>query len=260
MKTLPSLVSGIAVAAGLGFALVAVPSFAQSNDNAPEETRVPMPKGGGAAAKAAKSDAEMAQAKEPEAKPDEDDAPEEAVAEAESETEADAEVETESESEKPASDSGEEQSSETNEEEKTMSKETTADRTPEEAEAFRQTMHEGDIALGVCGARVSALLWFYEASVSQGRDDLKAAVSSLSDSRSAIKAEAERRAVDDGVDTSVRVMNSESEKIWNDLNEKAAGDEKEFQTAHDELYNGVQECLALFFDRPGEEKEAPKAE
>jgi hypothetical protein len=130
----------------------------------------------------------------------------------------------------------------------------TAEKTPEEAEAFRQTMHEGDVALGVCGARVSALLWFYEASVAQGRDDLKTAVESLTQSRESIKAEAERRAVDDKVDTSVRVMNAESEKMWDALNEKASGDAEEFQKAHDELFSGVQECLSLFFERPEGEK------
>lgn len=143
--------------------------------------------------------------------------------------------------------------SDTSEESKTMSDET-AEKTPEEAEAFRQTMHEGDVALGVCGARVSALLWFYEASVAQGRDDLKTAVESLTQSRESIKAEAERRAVDDKVDTSVRVMNAESEKMWDALNEKASGDAEEFQKAHDELFSGVQECLSLFFERPEGEK------
>lgn len=238
MKSFTTLASSVAVVAGLGVAFVAAPQGAAANETAPEETRVPMLKGGKpkAEAETAKADpapdvaeVEVAQANTP--KPDDADA------------------------EKSDADDSEDTSSETNEEEdKTMSKETAAERTPEEAEAFRQTMHEGDIALGVCGARVSALLWFYEASVAQGRDDLKAAVASLTDSRAAIKAEAERRAVDDGVDTSVRVMNAESEKIWDGLNEKAAGDVEEFQKAHDELYNGVQECLALFFDHPGDKK------
>jgi len=146
------------------------------------------------------------------------------------------------------------------EEDETMSDEATAENTPEEAEAFRQTMHEGDVALGVCGARVSTLLWFYEASVAQGRDDLKAATESLKESREAIKTEAERRAVEDKVDTSVRVMNAESEKMWEELNEKAAGDAEEFQAAHDELFAGVQECLALFFERPGDNAEEEKKE
>ena len=136
----------------------------------------------------------------------------------------------------------------------TMNKEAGAEPTDEEKAAFRQTMHEGDIALGVCGARVSALMWFYEASIAQGREDLKAAVVSLKESRESLKNEAERRALEDGVDTSVRVMNSESEKLWKDLNDKADGDTEEFQKAHDELFAGVQECLALFFERPDNAK------
>jgi len=128
--------------------------------------------------------------------------------------------------------------------------------TPDQTDEFKQTMHEGDVALGVCGARVSTLLWFYEASVAQGRDDLKPAVDSLKTSRDAIKAEAERRAVEDKVDTSVRVMNAESEQMWENLNEKAGGDAEEFQKAHDALYAGVQECLSLFFERPGDKPEA----
>jgi uncharacterized membrane protein YraQ (UPF0718 family) len=70
--------------------------------------------------------------------------------------------------------------------------------------------------------------------------------------------EAERRAVEDKVDTSVRVMNAESEQMWETLNEKAGGDAEEFQKAHDELYAGVQECLSLFFERPGDKAEADK--
>lgn len=160
---------------------------------------------------------------------------------------------TTDDAETPAADSGSE-----NTEEESMSEETAAKTTdaPEESEEFRQTMHEGDVALGVCGARVSALLWFYEASVSQGRDDLQTAVASLKASRDTIKSEAERRAVEDKIDTSVRVMNAESEKMWNDLNDKAAGDSEEFQKAHDALFAGVQECLSLFFERPGDEKKA----
>ena len=128
--------------------------------------------------------------------------------------------------------------------------------TSDQSDEFKQTMHEGDVALGVCGARVSTLLWFYEASVAQGREDLQPAVDSLKTSRDAIKAEAERRAVEDKVDTSVRVMNAESEQMWETLNEKAGGDAEEFQKAHDELYAGVQECLSLFFERPGDKAEA----
>ena len=238
MKSLPSFAGGIAVVAGLGVAMIGAPDRAAANETAPEETRVPM-------------------LKERAAKPAP--APEEAASDQVAQVEvaqADTTKPGDTDAKKTDADGGEDTSSETNEEkeDKTMTKEATAEKTPEEAEAFRQTMHEGDIALGVCGARVSALLWFYEASVAQGREDLKAAVASLTESREAIKAEAERRAVDDGVDTSVRVMNSESEKLWDDLNKKAGGDAEEFQKAHDELYNGVQECLALFFDRPGDEK------
>lgn len=145
---------------------------------------------------------------------------------------------------------------ESKEEDKPMSEDTATEAPKEQSEAFKQTMHEGDVALGVCGARVSALLWFYEASVAQGRDDLKGAVESLTSSRETIKTEAERRAVEDKVDTSVRVMNDESERMWNDLNEKAGGDGEEFQKAHDELLAGVQECLSMFFDRPDGEKSA----
>ncbi len=231
VKTHTTFVSGIAFAAGLCAAGIALPSAALASEDAPEETRVPLFKENVAAAKAAKSG---------KAQPDQSNVD---VAEA---------AASESKPEQRSTGKSEAEPSDTKEEDKAMSKDT-AEKTPEEAEAFRQTMHEGDIALGVCGARVSALLWFYEASVAQGRDDLKNAVASLTDSRASIKAEAERRAVDDGVDTSVRVMNAESEKIWNDLNEKAAGDPEDFQKAHDELFNGVQECLALFFDRPKEE-------
>jgi len=245
MKSLTSLAGSVAVVTGLGAAMIALPQGATANETAPEETRVPMLKGGKPPAKAAK-------AEESETAP----APEMAEVEV-AEADTSKAEEAKPDAEQTATETSDEPSSETNDkEDKTMSKEATAERTPEEAEAFRQTMHEGDIALGVCGARVSALLWFYEASVAQGREDLKAAVASLTESREAIKSEAERRAVDDGVDTSVRVMNAESEKLWDDLNEKAAGDAEEFQKAHDELYNGVQECLALFFDRPGEEKKA----
>lgn len=142
------------------------------------------------------------------------------------------------------------------EEGKDMSEQAAAETDSEE---FKQRMHEGDVALGVCGARVSALLWFYEASMAQGRDDLKPMVESLTQSREVIKAEAERRAKDDGVDTTVRVMNQHSEELWEDLNKKASGDTAEFQEAHDELLEGVKECLALFFEteesqNDGEEK------
>ncbi len=262
MKNFCSLVTGFAFVAGLGVAATLPSKAAFAQDDAPERTRIPMLKGSvtdkesdaksAADAKAGetetgKTDVEIAETETTKTDADEAEATE--VDAAETET-ADA-AETETPTKK--ADNDETVDAEKKDDE-TMSKETTDEKTPEEAEAFRQTMHEGDIALGVCGARVSALMWFYEASVAQGRDDLKSAAESLKESRESLKAEAERRAVDDGVDTSVRVMNSESEKIWNDLNEKASGDEKEFQKAHDELFAGVQECLALFFERPGDEK------
>ena len=153
---------------------------------------------------------------------------------------------------KPEAEASEEKAE--SEEGKPMSEQATA---IEDTDEFKQRMHEGDVALGVCGARVSALLWFYEASVAQGRDDLKEMVASLTESREVIKTEAERRATEDKVDTSVRVMNKHSEELWDDLNQKAGGDTDEFQKAHDELLTGVKECLALFFDsaKPeGEEK------
>ena len=216
MKRLPIIAAGAALALGVGGAVIASSFTGTAEEAKPEQ------------AEAATAPVLMAQA---------DTAAEEDKTEAETTDEG---VSNE----------------DTKEEDTAMSTEATAERTPEEEETFRQTMHEGDIALGVCGARVSALLWFYEASVAQGREDLKSAVASLTESRDSIKAEAERRAVDDKVDTSVRVMNAESEKIWDDLNEKAAGDAEEFQKAHDELFSGVQECLALFFDRPEDEKKA----
>lgn len=221
MKRLPLIAAGTALALGIGVVAVSSSFVGTAEEAEPEQVAENVG--------AAQLPVQMAQA---------------------TTTEDDAATETE------AADDGA-SNEDTEEEDKAMSKEATAEKTPEETEAFRQTMHEGDIALGVCGARVSALLWFYEASVAQGREDLKSAVASLTESRESIKAEAERRAVTDKVDTSVRVMNAESEKIWNDLNEKAAGDAEEFQKAHDELFSGVQECLALFFDRP---EDAEKAE
>lgn len=134
---------------------------------------------------------------------------------------------------------------ETAEKEEIVTEEAAA--TPEDGEEFKARMHEGDVALGVCGARVSALMWFYEASAMTGREDLKASAENLKNAREVIKAEAERRATEDGVDTSVRVMNSHSEELWKALNEKADGDAEAFQKTHDELAKGVQECLALFF-------------
>ena len=264
MKNFCSLVTSFIFVAGLGVAatLPSIAAFAQ--DEAPKKTRIPMLKGGGADkdtkakltadaktedTEIEKSDVVVAEAET--TKTDADEA--EKIDVDASETKAADADKAETETPTKKADDDENVDAEKKDDE-TMSKETTDEKTPEETEAFRQTMHEGDIALGVCGARVSALMWFYEASVAQGRDDLKSAAASLKESREALKAEAERRAVDDGVDTSVRVMNSESEKIWNDLNEKAGGDEKEFQKTHDELFSGVQECLALFFERPEDEK------
>jgi len=56
---------------------------------------------------------------------------------------------------------------------------------------------KSDVALGTCGAKVSTLLWFYETSVAQGRNDLAPLVRSLTAQRNIIKAEAESRAVND---------------------------------------------------------------
>ena len=257
MKRLKPIAVGLALTTGLGVGTLSLPQngWAQDDEDVVVKLRVPRAKPDNT------EDAPKAAKTEPEASEAADEAEQE-VAQAEptesDETESDETESEDTESEADDTDTDSDASSTSEEEEKTMSDDKTTQRTPEEQEIFKQTMHEGDIALGVCGARVSALLWFYEASVAQGRDDLKPAVASLTETREAIKAEAERRAVNDKVDTSARVMNSESEKIWDDLNEKAGGDEKEFQKAHDELFSGVQECLALFFDRPEAEGEAAK--
>ena len=243
MKRLKPFAAGLTLIAGVGTGAFTLPldGWAQDDEDVVVKLRVPRAKPGTVEEKPAAAESETE------------------VAEANPEEDSESEVKSEAEASKSEADDSDASTSETTEkEEKTMSDDKTTQRTPEEQEIFKQTMHEGDIALGVCGARVSALLWFYEASVAQGRDDLKPAIASLTETREAIKAEAERRAVNDKVDTSVRVMNSESEKIWDDLNEKAGGDEKEFQKAHDELFSGVQECLALFFDRPEAEGEAAK--
>jgi len=113
---------------------------------------------------------------------------------------------------------------------------------------MRKRHHEGDVALGVCGARMSALMWFYQSSVADGRDDLQPAYEAIKESRTVLKQEAERRAVEDGVGTSVSVMNSHSEKLWQGLVE-ASDDAEEFQVVHDDLFTNVQECLSLFFNR-----------
>lgn len=248
MKRLKPFAAGLALVAGVGAGSLTLPyeGWAQDEEDVVVKLRIPRAKPGTVEPKpeVAEVEADTKQDAEPEVAEAVDDAVEVAQATPEPEAESEAD-ETKSE---PDDDTSASESSD--KEETAMSDDKTTEQSEEEAAAFRQTMHEGDIALGVCGARVSALLWFYEASVAQGRDDLKSAVASLTESRNAIKSEAERRAVDDRVDTSVRVMNSESEKIWDDLNEKAGGDEKEFQKTHDELFAGVQECLALFFETP----------
>ena len=123
-----------------------------------------------------------------------------------------------------------------------------ADEDAEWAEKLRRRHHEGDVALGVCGGRMSALMWFYEASVADGRDDLKPAYEAVKESRAVLKKEAERRAVEDGVGTSVSVMNEQGQELWKTLVEATEKPET-FQEAHDELFAGVQECLTLFFRR-----------
>ena len=250
MKRLKPIAAGLTLVAGVGAGALSLPldGWAQDDEDVVVKLRVPRAKPGTVDDKTEATEVEAA-----------DVAANTVVAAATDEAQPD--PAPEAEEDKPEADDSDASTPETSdkEEEKTMSDDKTAERTPEEEAAFKQTMHEGDIALGVCGARVSALLWFYEASVAQGRDDLKSAVASLTESREAIKAEAERRAVNDQVDTSVRVMNSESEKIWDDLNEKASGDEKEFQKAHDDLFAGVQECLGLFFEQPSEEEGGKKA-
>ena len=239
MKTKLSYVKGLSLSAGVTLAFC-VSAFAAVK----ETSRIPVLNQGMSPAENFASDFAS-----PDKKPDADTAYDREIKVAQA---AQTGAET-SEAEKTAPESAASDKDAVNKAEKEadkMNKEAGAEPTDEEKEAFRQTMHEGDIALGVCGARVSALMWFYEASIAQGREDLKAAVASLKESRESLKNEAERRALEDGVDTSVRVMNSESEKLWKDLNDKADGDTAEFQKAHDELFVGVQECLALFFERP----------
>jgi len=125
---------------------------------------------------------------------------------------------------------------------------TEADLAEEWAEKLRKRHHEGDVALGVCGARMTALMWFYQSSVADGRDDLKPAYDAIRESRTVLKTEAERRAIDDGVGTSVSVMNEHSTELWEGLVEASESPET-FQAAHDDLYGNVQECLSLFFNR-----------
>ena len=116
------------------------------------------------------------------------------------------------------------------------------------AEKLKKRQHEGDVALGVCGARMTALMWFYQASVADGRDDLEPAYDSIKESRTVLKTEAERRAVEDGIGTSVSVMNEYSAELWEEL--VTASEEPEtFQKVHDTLFANVQECLSMFFKR-----------
>lgn len=116
------------------------------------------------------------------------------------------------------------------------------------AAKLRKRHHEGDVALGVCGARMTALMWFYQSSVADGRDDLKPAYDAIRESRTIVKNEAERRAVEDGIGTSVSVMNEHSAELWKALIE-ASEEPEAFQETHDEIFAGVQECLSLFFNR-----------
>ena len=135
------------------------------------------------------------------------------------------------------------------------------------ADKVRKRQHEGDVALGVCGGRMSALMWFYQSLIADGRTELEKAFDAVKESREVLKTEAERRAVDDGIATSVNVMNEHSEELWEGLLE-VADDEEKFQTSYNELYANVQECLNLFFNRAKSQKllaeeaetEAQKAE
>ena len=121
--------------------------------------------------------------------------------------------------------------------------------------------HEGDVAMGVCGGRTTALMWFYQTSIDAGRDDLQSALESVQLARETIKSEAERRALDDGVDTTVRVMNDQTALLWNELIEASEKDDKAFQEAYDGLFAGVEECLKLFFPTEAKAETAePEAE
>ncbi len=127
------------------------------------------------------------------------------------------------------------------------------------AEKLRKRHHEGDVALGVCGARMTALMWFYQVSVADGREDLEPAYDAIKESRTVLKNEAERRAVEDGVGTSVSVMNEYSAELWEEL-VNAAEEPETFQEVHDDLYTNVQECLTLFFKRGKTVKKATSEE
>lgn len=114
--------------------------------------------------------------------------------------------------------------------------------------------HEGDVAMGVCGARLTALQWFYQESIAAGRDDLKPLLEPVMAGREIIKGEAERRATEDGVDTSVRVMNQQIDELWNGLVNAAElqDDGAAFQAAYNELVEGKDECFAVFFSAKAE--------
>ncbi len=126
------------------------------------------------------------------------------------------------------------------------------------AAKLRKRHHEGDVALGVCGGRLTALMWFYQSSVADGRDDLEPAYNALKESRDVLKKEAERRAVDDGIGTSVSVMNEHSTDLWDKLVD-ASETPDEFQAVHDSLFNDVQECLTLFFRKRQKQADAEDA-
>lgn len=125
------------------------------------------------------------------------------------------------------------------------------------ARKLRARHHEGDVALGVCGARMTTLMWFYQSSVVDGRDDLQPAYEAIKESRTVLKKEAERRAIEDGVGTSVSVMNEYSAEYWEDL-VNAAEKPDTFQKAHDDLFANVQECLTIFFGKRAEADTAEK--
>lgn len=120
--------------------------------------------------------------------------------------------------------------------------------------------HEGDVAMGVCGGRMTALMWFYQTSVASGREELQSALDSVTSARETIKSEAERRALEDGVDTTVRVMNDQTADIWNGLIEASEKDDKAFQEAYDTLFASVEECLDLFFKRDKAAEETGEAD
>jgi len=127
------------------------------------------------------------------------------------------------------------------------------------AEKLRRRHHEGDVALGVCGGRMTALMWFYQSSVADGREDLQPAYDAIKASRTVLKNEAERRAVDDGIGTSVSVMNEHSTELWEGLI-TASEKPEDFQAAHDDLFENVQECLTMFFKRPAVKAQAEPVE